>query len=168
MNIRLAAPLNVDSIVDGEGLRTVLWTQGCRHACKGCHNPHTHDVNGGFLVSVELIKEKLSKIKLQHGITISGGEPFLQAEACTEIARFAKKELNWNVWCYSGFVYEDLIKNSCHRLFLEQIDVLVDGPFILEQKSLLLKFKGSKNQRILRLKDGIILESALCIENSCQ
>ncbi|NLM12323.1 MAG: anaerobic ribonucleoside-triphosphate reductase activating protein [Epulopiscium sp.] len=150
MKIRLASPLTRDSIVDGPGLRTVLWTQGCIHHCKGCHNPDTHPLNGGFETSTEEIIENLKTIKLQKGITISGGDPFLQPKACAEIARFCHT-LHWDVWVYTGYTYEDILKKNdpLWNKFLEEIDVLVDGPFILEKKDLNLLFRGSSNQRII-------------------
>ena len=102
MEIRLAAHLQPDSIVDGEGIRTVVWTQGCPHNCKGCHNPGTHDFNGGFLVDVDEIIEELRSIEGQDGITLSGGDPMCQSDACIEICK-AAKEMGLNVWCYTGF-----------------------------------------------------------------
>lgn len=156
--IRLAdTNLLTDSIVDGEGLRAVIWTQGCSHNCKGCHNPETHDFCKGVVVPIEEVKEKIKELTLQDGITLSGGDPFFQAEAVTEIAKYAK-ELKLNVWAYTGFTFEELIKNEKTRELLNYIDVLVDGKFILEQRSLSLKFRGSSNQRIINvpksLKDG--------------
>ena len=158
--IRLADEnLLTDSIVDGEGLRAVIWTQGCSHNCPGCHNPETHDFNKGVVVPIEDVKEKIKNLALQDGITLSGGDPFFQAEAVTEIAKFAK-ELKLNVWAYTGFLFEDLIKNEKTRELLNYVDVLVDGKFILDKKSLNLKFRGSSNQRIINvkksLKDGIV------------
>lgn len=158
MKIRLADDnLLTDSIVDGEGLRAVLWTQGCSHNCKGCHNPETHDFNKGILKDVEEVKEKIKNLKLQDGITLSGGDPFFQAEACTEIAKFAKEQ-GLNVWAYTGFLFEDLIKVESMNKLLNYVDVLVDGRFELENKSLNTKFRGSTNQRIINvpksLKDG--------------
>ena len=107
MKIRLAAPLQYDSVVDGEGIRTVIWTQGCSHNCKGCHNPETHDFNGGTLVEIEDIKKELKNLKFQDGITLSGGDPFMQPDACLEIAKFAKK-IGLNVWTYTGFTFDQL------------------------------------------------------------
>lgn len=158
MNIRLAADLQSDSIVDGEGIRTVIWTQGCPHNCFGCHNACTHDFNGGDLVSVEDVKYALSKLKVQDGITFSGGDPMCQPEACAELASFAKK-LGMNIWCYTGYTYEQLITLSKSKKsimdFLENIDVLVDGKFIMEEKSLDATFRGSKNQRIIDVKESL-------------
>lgn len=151
MKIRLADDkLLTDSIVDGEGLRAVLWTQGCSHNCKGCHNPETHDFNKGVLVEVDEVKQLIKDLTLQDGITFSGGDPFFQPEPCIEIAKFAKEE-GLNVWAYTGFLFEDLIKNEKMREFLNYIDVLVDGKFELDNKSLNLKFRGSTNQRIINV-----------------
>ena len=148
MKIRLAADLQPDSIVDGEGVRTVIWTQGCSHNCKGCHNPGTHDFKGGFEANTEELIKELNTLEGQEGITFSGGDPMFQAEACLEIAK-AAKENNLDVWCYTGFKFEDIVNIPKFREFLEYIDVLVDGKFIEEEKSLNLDFRGSRNQRII-------------------
>ncbi len=158
MKIRLASKeLLVDSIVDGEGLRSVIWTQGCSHHCKECHNPETWDFNTGTLVDIEDIKKEIDNLSLQDGITLSGGDPFFQAKACTEIAKYAK-EKGLNVWAYTGFLFENLLKVEDMKELLKYVDVLVDGPFILEQRSLTLSYRGSSNQRIINvpksLKDG--------------
>lgn len=160
MKIRLASYLQPDSIVDGEGIRTVIWTQGCSHNCKGCHNPSTHDFKAGFEVDTQEIIEDLFKLEGQEGITFSGGDPMFQAEACTKIAKAAKKQ-NLDIWCYTGFKFEDLINIPKFKTFLELIDVLVDGKFIEEEKSLNLDFRGSRNQRIIdvqkSLKEGKVI-----------
>ena len=152
MKIRLARDIQTDSIVDGEGIRTVIWTQGCIHNCKGCHNPDTHSFTDGNLVDIEKIKEILSTLKGQSGITFSGGDPMCQPKECAEIAKYAKS-IGLNIWCYTGYTYERLMevskKNKDIINFLKQIDILVDGPFILSQKSFDVKFRGSKNQRII-------------------
>lgn len=165
MKIRLARDLQTDSIVDGEGIRTVIWTQGCIHNCKGCHNPETHSLNEGFLVEVNEILEQVSKLEGQTGITFSGGDPMLQPKECAKIAKFAKKE-GLNIWCYTGYTYERLLELSKENKdileFLNYIDYLVDGPFILSLKSFDVKFRGSKNQRIIdvvkSLKENKIIE----------
>ena len=152
MEIRLAADLQADSIVDGLGIRTVVWTQGCPHHCMGCHNPNTHSFDEGVLVDIEEVKLALLEIPNQDGITFSGGDPMCQPEACYELAKFAKKR-GLNIWCYTGYTYEQLLQLSIKKpailKFLKEIDVLVDGKFILSEKSLNLKFKGSRNQRII-------------------
>jgi len=145
-----------DSIVDGPGLRFVLFTQGCPHRCEGCHNPQTHDFEGGKEMSTdEIIKIMLSN-PLTDGLTLSGGEPFSQPEECAVVAR-AAKEHGLNVWAYSGWTFEELLADErpAVRELLELCDVLVDGPFILEQRSLTLKWRGSRNQRVIDVQKSL-------------
>lgn len=150
--IRLAADLQSDSIVDGPGLRTVLWTQGCGHHCPGCQNPQTWDFNGGGLVPISLVKEAIDELENQDGFTMSGGDPMFQPEACNEIAKYVK-EKGMNLWVYTGFTFEDLMKlaktKPIYKEFIERIDVLVDGRFIESKKNLSLLFRGSSNQRLI-------------------
>ena len=158
MKIRLAdQDLLTDSIVDGEGLRAVIWTQGCSHNCKGCHNPETHAFDKGIVVDVEEVKKEIDELSLQDGITLSGGDPFFQPEACLEIAKYAKDK-GLNVWAYTGFLFEKLINIPKAKELLKYIDVLIDGPFMLDKKSLTATYRGSTNQRIINipksLKDG--------------
>ena len=162
MKIRLASDTILsDSIVDGDGLRAVIWTQGCPHHCKGCHNPETWNPNQGVLVDVEKVKKLLDEVTFQDGITLSGGDPFFQIKAITEIAKYAKK-IGLNVWAYTGYVFEDLINIDGAKEALKYIDVLIDGPFILEKKSLNCTYRGSTNQRIINvpksLKDGKVAQ----------
>lgn len=165
MEIRLASDLQPDSIVDGAGIRTVIWTQGCPHHCLGCHNPQTHSFQKGALVDIEEVKEAILEVENQDGITFSGGEPMCQPEACAVLAKFAKKQ-GLNIWCYTGYTYEQLlklsIKNSAIMDFLKEIDVLIDGKFKLDQKSLNLKFKGSRNQRIIDVQQSL-KTGAVCL-----
>ncbi|WP_019243719.1 MULTISPECIES: anaerobic ribonucleoside-triphosphate reductase activating protein [Bacillus] len=159
MKVRVAAPLTYDSIVDGPGLRMVLWTQGCVHRCKGCHNPQTHDPLGGFELDCNDIIHQMRNAKLQKGITFSGGDPFLQPKALLSIAIEARK-LGLDVWAYSGYRWEELInKNNPNYednlLLLREIDVLVDGRFIEKQKSIELLFRGSANQRIIDVQQSL-------------
>ncbi len=153
--IRLSAPLEHDNIVNGDGLRVVLWTQGCPNHCPGCQNPETWDYEAGYLVKIEDLKKELASFKGQAGITFCGGEPFVQPKACLEIANWVRKELGWNVWSFSGFTYE-IIKEAGGEVweFLKALDALIDGPFILSKRDLSLRFRGSKNQRLLRLERG--------------
>ena len=130
--IRLSGPLERDNIVNGYGLRAVLWTQGCARHCMGCQNPETWDFNGGILVDIAEVKARLKEFKGQAGITFCGGEPFEQPEQCLEISRWCRKELGWNVWSFSGYI----------------------GPFILAERDLTMKFRGSRNQRLLHLEYG--------------
>jgi anaerobic ribonucleoside-triphosphate reductase activating protein len=163
MEIRLAADLQTDSIVDGEGVRTVLWTQGCPHNCKGCHNPGTHDFNGGALVDVNYIIDELKNLRGQDGITLSGGDPMCQPLECLEIAK-AAHEMGLNVWCYSGFTYEAILRNPNQMKLLKEIDVLVDGKFVLEEKSYDLYFKGSRNQRIIDVAKSLEEEKVVLVK----
>ena len=159
MKIRVSSDITFDSIVDGSGLRMVIWTQGCMHNCIGCHNPQTHSLCGGYEVDTKDIINTIKDLKLQKGITLSGGEPFLQAEALEEIAKEAKK-YKLDVWSYTGFTFEELLdKNNPHYLknikLLNQIDVLVDGKFIENKKDIGLRFRGSSNQRIIDVQKSL-------------
>ena len=156
MKIRLAASLQPDSIVDGEGIRTVLWTQGCAHQCYGCHNQETWDFKGGFSVDVDEVIDEINKLEGQDGITLSGGDPMYQVAACLEIVKHCKS-INLNVWCYTGFTFEELLKMNNPKVLelLSYIDVLVDGPFVLKQRSLDLKFRGSENQRVIDVPNSL-------------
>lgn len=147
-----------DSIVDGPGLRFAVFVQGCKHNCKGCHNPESHDINGGDVYSVEDIKDMISANPLLDGVTLSGGEPFLQAKALVNIARFAHSK-GLNVMTYTGFLYENLIggadSDNGWRELLDETDWLVDGKFELDKRSIELNFKGSSNQRIIDVKKSM-------------
>lgn len=166
MKIRLAiSTIQTDSIVDGEGIRSVIWTQGCGHNCKGCHNPETHSFCDGVLIDVEELKEKISLLEGQDGVTFSGGDPMEQASACAELAEYCKT-LGLNVWCYTGYTFDELLRKGKFVpdiiRFLQSIDVLVDGKFVLEEKSYDAVFRGSKNQRLIdvpnSLKSGFAVE----------
>lgn len=168
LDVRLAMPeIQMDSIVDGEGIRSVIWFQGCSHNCKECHNPETHDFNAGYLKSVESVKEDIKKLEYQTGVTFSGGDPMMQVDALIELAKCVH-ECDMNVWCYTGFTYEELIKmslsNPKYREALENIDVLVDGKFEIEKKSFDVPFRGSSNQRILDIKKSLEKGAPVIIE----
>ena len=163
MKIRLASPLQPDSIVDGEGIRTVIWTQGCKHHCTGCHNAGTWNFEDGFEVTTDEVKKELSLLKGQQGITLSGGDPLFQAKACTEIAKYAK-EIGLDVWCYTGFTFERLLQHKDALELLKYVDVLVDGPFILKERSLNIDFRGSRNQRIIDVKASLEAQKPILIE----
>lgn len=147
MLIRVAG-IQQDSIVDGKGLRFVVFTQGCPHHCPGCHNPETHSLYGGRTMDTNEIIEQINANPLCDGLTLSGGEPFCQPRACAEIARAAKKR-GMNVWCYTGYRLEELNTMANDGELLKEIDVLVDGRFILAKRSLNLDFRGSSNQRVI-------------------
>lgn len=163
MNIRLASDLQPDSIVDGPGIRTVIWTQGCSHNCKGCHNPSTHDFKGGFSVSTDEVTKELDSLLGQQGITLSGGDPMFQAKACAIIAKHAK-EIGLNVWCYTGFTYEEVLKSKDMLNLLKYVDVLVDGKFKIDELSLNLDFRGSRNQRIIDVQQSLKENKVIILE----
>lgn len=156
MKIRLAADLQSDSIVDGLGIRTVIWTQGCSHNCPSCHNPETHDFSGGDLVELDDVIERLEDLEGQTGVTFSGGDPMFQPKQCAILAKKVH-ELNMNVWAYTGFTYEELLEKGSKDIleFLGEIDVLIDGKFDPSKKSLDLEFRGSSNQRIIDVKKSL-------------
>lgn len=162
MKIRLASPLQKDSVVDGPGLRMVIWTQGCPHHCPFCHNPETHSFTAGSLVLVDDILEEIKKTELQDGITFSGGDPMMQPIPCAYLAKKCK-ELGLNVWCYTGFLFEELLNKPDCLEFLKYIDVLVDGKFDNNLKSYSTIFRGSKNQRILNVKASLKKQKAVCL-----
>lgn len=147
-----------ESIVDGPGLRMTVFTQGCRHNCPGCHNPQTHDFEGGRTVDTDSILEQFRRNPLLDGITLSGGEPFEQAEACGELARRVHA-MKRNVMTYSGYTFEELLAGMEDwpgwKTLLNETDILVDGRFVLARKSMLLKFRGSDNQRIIDVKKSL-------------
>ena len=163
MLIKLAG-IVPESYVDGPGIRFTVFVQGCPHHCKGCHNPETHDFNGGRLADVDKIFGKITKDPLIKGVTFSGGEPFCQPEPLNYLEGLLKKKC-YHVMSYSGYTFEELLKmseeNSDIKGLLEKLDILVDGRFELSQRSLELKFKGSRNQRLIdvpkSLKEGRVV-----------
>lgn len=150
--VRIAGVVK-ESIVDGPGIRFVVFAQGCKHHCPGCHNPETHDFDSGNLVDIDAIINEMKKNPLLDGITLSGGEPFEQPEAFSELAN-RSRALGYHVMTYTGYTYETLLEKKDEKRIrlLENIDILVDGKFELEKKSMMLKFRGSKNQRIIDVK----------------
>lgn len=153
--MRIANTVN-DSIVDGPGLRFTVFTQGCPHHCPGCHNPDTHDSQGGAEVPVEDLAAMMGKNPLIQGLTLSGGEPFAQAADCARLAK-AAHAVGWTVWTYTGYLFETILakEDPAWRALLEETDVLVDGPFLEKEKSYELRFRGSRNQRLIRVKESL-------------
>ncbi|MBO1005715.1 anaerobic ribonucleoside-triphosphate reductase activating protein [Pseudogracilibacillus auburnensis] len=140
-----------DSVVDGEGLRTVIFFAGCPHACLGCHNPSSWKMNNGQEMSIDEALQEIISNPLTD-VTFSGGEPFIQAKEASILAK-KLKEYGKNIWIYSGFTYEEIMNatDGYKRKLLSYCDVLVDGRFILEERDLHLSFRGSRNQRIIEL-----------------
>ena len=144
-----------DSIVDGPGIRTTVFAQGCPHHCPGCHNPETWDFGCGTTVPVEAIVDIVRSNPLCRGVTFSGGEPFAQSAGFARLARLLK-EKGYEVASYSGYTFEELLNGSDdQKELLASIDVLIDGPFVMAEKSLEIAFRGSRNQRILDVKKGL-------------
>ena len=153
-----------DSIVDGPGLRFVVFAQGCERRCDGCHNPDTWDKGGGTETPVDEIIAEMLRNPLTTGLTLSGGEPFQQAADCVKIAA-AAREGGLNVWVYSGFSFEELFIRSKSEQAINELmnltDVLVDGPFTLAERTLSLRWRGSRNQRIIDTPKSIAAGKAV-------
>ena len=150
-----------DSIVDGPGIRTTIFCQGCPHHCKGCHNPETWEFGCGTQVPVEDLVDVVRSNPLCRGVTFSGGEPFAQAAGFAKLARLLK-EKGYEVASYSGFTFEALMNGSeDQKELLRSIDILIDGPFVLTEKSLEVPFRGSRNQRILDAKKSLAAGKAV-------
>ena len=155
-----------DSIVDGPGIRTTVFCQGCPHHCPGCHNPETWDFGCGTEIPVEAIVDIIKSNPLCRGVTFSGGEPFAQAEGFAKLAVLLKAE-GYEVASYSGYTFEELLEGSeDQKRLLESIDILIDGPFLQSQKSLEIAFRGSRNQRILDVKKS--LAAGCAVETTSQ
>ena len=141
----------MDTVVDGPGLRASIYLAGCYHRCPGCHNPQSWDMNGGKEMEVDEIVEIL-KQSGHTKFTITGGDPFYQPIGLLELVVRIRKEIpGSNIWCYTGFLFEDLLDREEMVLILKNIDVLVDGPFIQELRDETLMYRGSSNQRVLEI-----------------
>ena len=156
MKLRIAG-IERHSSVNGPGVRYVLFTQGCLHYCKGCQNPSTWPMDQGKEVTAEDIIHDILSTKYIDGVTLSGGDPLYQAKAMVEIAK-ALKEKNINLWCYTGFLYEEVlsgIPSKEAKELLSYIDVLIDGPFIQSLYSENCLYRGSTNQRLIDVKESL-------------
>ena len=145
-----------DSIVDGPGFRFACFVQGCPHGCPGCHNPDSHDPSGGREMTVEEVAAEMLGNPLTDGLTLSGGEPFAQAADCLRLAEAARSR-GLSVWSYSWWTFEHLRDEGteAQKALLAEVDVLVDGPFVLAERSLTLPFRGSRNQRLIDVKASL-------------
>lgn len=156
MNVRIAG-ISHESVTDGPGVRSVLFFQGCFHACAGCHNPQTWDPAGGTEYRVEELIDTFRITPLLSGFTFSGGEPFLQPLAAVKIAEFVKSR-GLNLWIYTGFPWEELtqdLEKPGYRKLIGLADAIVDGPFRKELRDLSLPYRGSSNQRILAPRSSL-------------
>lgn len=150
-----------DSIVDGPGIRVCVFSQGCPHHCHGCHNPETWAFGCGTDIEEGQVLQIVRSNPLCRGVTFSGGEPFAQAQAFARLAEMLKAH-GYEVASYSGYTFEQLLQGDEHqRKLLQSIDVLIDGPFLLEQKSLELSYRGSRNQRILNVPKSLAAGEAV-------
>lgn len=136
-----------DTTVDGPGWRTSIYCAGCRHACAGCHNRETWSFEAGRPMTIDEIMTELAET--EGNITFTGGDPMYQAPAFTELARRIREELHRTIWCYTGFLFEEVAADAEMSRLLPYLEVLVDGPFVIAEKNLDLYFKGSNNQRLI-------------------
>ena len=158
----LAGIIN-DSIVDGPGIRMTVFAQGCPHHCQGCHNPETWEFGTGTPMNEARIADIVATNPLCRGVTFSGGEPFAQAEGFAKLAKLLKSR-GYEVASYSGYTFEQLMNGTeAQRELLQSIDVLIDGPFVMAQRSLEIAFRGSKNQRIIDVQKSLTAGEPVCI-----
>ncbi|WP_035294691.1 anaerobic ribonucleoside-triphosphate reductase activating protein [Clostridium sp. KNHs214] len=166
MDIRVAGFLD-NSLVNGEGIRSVLFVSGCNHKCVGCHNESMQDFNYGEDVSKEEILSRIkNNVPIIKGVTFSGGEPFEKAKKLTELARDVKN-LGLNIWCYTGYTFEEILagKDEDKINLLKSIDVLIDGKFDMNLTEKAPKYAGSRNQRIIDVKSSIMQEKVITKQN---
>ena len=156
-----------DSITDGPGLRLTVFVQGCPHRCEGCHNPQTWPFAGGTWMQPEEIFQKLRQNPLSDGMTLSGGEPFCQCEALLPLAKQVRAA-GYSLYAYTGYTFEALyrMEDPFVRKLLQQLNVLVDGPFLLSQRNLTLPFRGSENQRILDVPRSLAAKEAVWTDDA--
>lgn len=166
VELRLAGVIK-ESIVDGPGIRFVVFSQGCRHNCPECHNPATHAMDGGYMTNSDNIIAEIKKNPMLRGVTLSGGDPFEQAAPMAQLAKEVHA-LGLNIVTYTGYTFEQLLEGISRRPgwkeLLQETDILVDGPFIRAQRDLLLHFRGSKNQRIIDVKTSLEKGEAVVLD----
>ena len=139
-----------ETMADGPGLRTSIYCAGCSHRCPGCHNPQSWNMKNGHWVTVDDLLDVIKADEFSN-VSFSGGDPFYQADAFTELARRIKEETSKTIWCWTGFTYEEILADAEKKQMLQYLDVLVDGPFIESQRDTQFHFRGSANQRIIHL-----------------
>ena len=162
--------VNFESMVDGEGVRAVLFVSGCLHNCPYCHSPQTHNFTYGVEVNQELIdeiNEEITKRPYISGITLSGGDCMYSPVETLKLIKKLNIPHN-NIWCYTGFTFEQLITNNNQLQLLKHINVLVDGRFEYDKRDISLAFKGSSNQRIIDVKQSLKQGKVILYERSCE
>ena len=139
--------------VDGIGLRTSLYTAGCEHHCVGCHNPQSRDENGGEAIDIDDLFARI--VDADMNVTFTGGDPMFHPAGFIKLARMIKERTDKNIWCYTGYRFEDLLSHPLRRELVELCDVIVDGRYIESERDLSLRFRGSRNQRIIDVKKSL-------------
>ena len=151
-----------ESIVDGEVMRYVIFVQGCPHHCNGCHNPETWEFVDRKHIDIDTIVQEAGSDILLQGITFSGGEPFCQVKELVKLAKKIREKLPFfDIWSYSGYTFEELYHDASKRPLLEEIDVLVDGRFVLKERDISLQFRGSRNQRLIDVQKSLLMGEAV-------
>lgn len=143
-----------DTTTDGPGFRTAIYAAGCPNACPGCHNPQSWNISAGSMMSTDDIMDVIKSDEFAD-VTFSGGDPMFQPEGFADLARCIKTETGKNIWCYTGYKFENLKKNSRQSEVLKYIDVLVDGPYMEAERDTDAVFKGSRNQRIIDVQASL-------------
>lgn len=144
-----------DTMVDGPGFRTSIYCAGCHHECPGCHNPQSWNPGGGHPMTTDEVM-KIIVADPYANVTFSGGDPLYQAEGFTELARAIRSQTQKTIWCYTGFTFEAIVKIPRYRQLLDEIDVLVDGPFVKSLRDEDLLFRGSSNQRLIDVPASLV------------
>ena len=156
-NIRIL-DIKYGTSVDGIGLRTSLYCAGCRNHCHGCHNPQSWDENGGEPIRVDELFKHI--VDADMNVTFTGGDPMLHPEGFIELAQMIKNNTDKNIWCYTGYNFEDLLQHPVRRKLVELCDVIVDGRFVESERDLSLHFRGSRNQRVIDVQKS--LQGEIC------
>ena len=151
-NIRIL-DIKYGTSVDGIGLRTSIYCAGCQNHCPGCHNPQSWDENGGEPINVDELFKRI--VDADMNVTFTGGDPMLHPEGFIELAQMIKDNTNKNIWCYTGYYFEDLLQHPIRRKLVELCDVIVDGRYVEAERDLSLHFRGSRNQRVIDVQKSL-------------
>ena len=151
-NIRIL-DIKYGTSVDGIGLRTSIYCAGCQNHCPGCHNPQSWDENGGEPINVDELFKRI--VDADMNVTFTGGDPMLHPEGFIELAQMIKNNTNKNIWCYTGYYFEDLLQHPIRRKLVELCDVIVDGRYVEAERDLSLHFRGSRNQRVIDVQKSL-------------